>query len=230
MKSDFMSHVSHELRTPLTAIKEASSMLREGIYKDSPEKQDQLLSIVNGECERLISFVSRILDLSRLEAHMVDYQSEPAPLMPLIQNIVSKLAPIAQRKQITLELIPSPNLPEVTIDQARVAQVMENLLGNALKYTDSGGRVMVKTGILKGDNRFIGVSVTDSGIGIPAENLPKIFDKFTQAQVEGGPAKGTGLGLSIAKHIIREHGGRIWVKSKPGEGSTFFFTLPASSR
>ena len=228
MKKDFISHVSHTLRTPLTAMKEASRMLMEGTYADVPAKQNELLVITQKECERLIDSVNRILDLSRMEAKMMDYQLRPGLLFPVIQQTVLKLAPIARRKKIDLELKPSRNLPSVKMDEERIAQVMENLIGNALKFSTAGGKVIIAASLRNKRRHWIEVCVADRGCGIPQQNLGKIFDRFQR--IDGGRKTplGTGLGLSIAKHIIADHGGKIWARSESGQGSSFFFTLPVS--
>lgn len=227
MKKDFISHVSHTLRTPLTAMKEASSMLLEGTYADVPDKQHELLTITKKECERLIESVSRILDLSRMEAKMMDYRLELCHLFPIIQQSVLKLAPIARRKKIDLELKPPANLPAIKMDAERIAQVMENLIGNALKFSDAGGKVVITVALKNEDRQWVEICVADIGCGIPEENLEKIFDRFKRIDSGRQTTLGTGLGLSIAKYIIVDHGGKIWAQSDPGEGSRFFFTLPA---
>jgi two-component system sensor histidine kinase GlrK len=226
MKKDFISHVSHNLRTPLTAIREATGMLIEGTYADKPAKQQELLTIIKEECERLIDSVTRILDLSRMEAKMMDYQLKESDLLPLIQKSLLKLAPIAQRKKINLELKPPADLPSVKIDAERISQLMENLIGNALKFSSLGDQVVLSVDVRNYGKQFLEVAVADSGCGIPKENLKRIFDKFKRIDRGRETDRGTGLGLSIAKHIIADHGGKIWAQSKLGEGSTFFFTLP----
>lgn len=226
MKKDFISHVSHNLRTPLTAIREATSMLIEGTYADTPAKQQELLTITKEECERLIDSVSQILDLSRMEAKMMDYQLNKSDLLTVIRKSVLKLAPIAQRKKIDLELKPPSDLPPVKMDVERISQLMENLIGNALKFSSEGGKVVLSACVKNYGKQFVEVAVADTGCGIPKENLEKIFDKFKRIDHGRETDRGTGLGLSIAKHIIADHGGRIWAQSKLGNGSTFFFTLP----
>ena len=226
MKKDFISHVSHNLRTPLTAIKEATGMLIEGTYADTPAKQKELLTITEEECERLIDSVNRILDLSRMEAKMMDYQLNESDLLPVIQKSLLKLAPIAQRKKIDLELKPPEKLPYARIDEERISQLMENLIGNALKFSTEGGKVVLSVNVRNYGTRVLEVAVKDTGCGIPKENLERIFDKFKRIDRGRGTQRGTGLGLSIAKHIIADHGGKIWAQSKIGQGSTFFFTLP----
>jgi two-component system sensor histidine kinase GlrK len=226
MKKDFISHVSHNLRTPLTAIKEATGMLIKGTYADSPAKQQELLKITEEECERLIDSVSRILDLSRMEAKMMDYQLRESDLLPVIQKSLLKLAPIAQRKKIDLELRPPSTLPPVKIDVERMSQLMENLIGNALKFSSESGSVVLSVYARNYGRQYLEVAVADTGCGIPKENLDRIFDKFKRIERGRETHRGTGLGLSIAKHIISDHGGKIWAQSELGKGSTFFFTLP----
>jgi two-component system sensor histidine kinase GlrK len=226
MKEDFINRVSHKLRTPLTAIREATQMLLDGSYADEPEKQKELLRITKVECERLIHSVNRILDLSRMEAHMMDFTFKKRNLFPVIQKTVLKLAPIARKKKIDLELKPPGKLPKVWIDEERVAQVVENLLGNALKFTGSKGKVLIQTAVKNNDKKFLEVSILDNGCGIPGEDLATIFDKFKRVGNGKNSVRGTGLGLSITKYIVSSHGGKIWVKSKPGKGSIFSFSLP----
>jgi two-component system, NtrC family, sensor histidine kinase GlrK len=225
LKADFINQVSHDLRTPLTAIREASSMLIEGAYAHRPSQQQELLGIVREECERLILSVSRILDLSCMEADMMGYDFQPADLAAVVQDTVKKLTPIAQRKGIGIAMAPSENLPAVRIDVERIGQVLENLIGNALNYTDSGG---VSIGISHNgpSSGELEVAIRDTGCGISAADMDSIFNKFKRIEGRGAAPRGSGLGLSIAKHIIAAHGGRIWVESEPGAGSTFYFTLP----
>jgi signal transduction histidine kinase len=226
MKEDFISHVSHELRTPLTAIREASRLLTDGTFDDDPQNREALLAIVRDECERLIESVNRILDLSRMEAKMTEYHLDKADLIYIIRKCLLKLAPIAQQKKIKLELTPPPNVPEIWIDVEMIDQLLENVLGNALKYTDKKGSVTVKVSFDGSNGKFIEVSVSDTGCGIHKKNLDNIFDKFKRIENGKNIPRGTGLGLSIAKHIVTAHGGKIWADSTPGKGSTFFFTLP----
>jgi two-component system sensor histidine kinase GlrK len=164
-----------------------------------------------------------------MEANMMDYQFRRCSLTPVIQKTILKLAPIAQRKEIYLELKPSPDLPPVTVDEERIGQVIENLVANALKFTSARGRIIVSTHLLKLKKNNINAvlfAVQDNGHGITQENLKKIFHKFRRIEDGKETARGTGLGLSIAKYIITAHGGKIWARSKPGKGSIFFFALP----
>jgi len=228
MKEDFIYHVSHELRTPLTAIREASSMLMEGCYTGRPEHQKQLLGIVHGECERLIQSINRMLDLSRMEAQMMEYAFKAFDVLPLVRACILKLAPIAVAKKILLELKPCDPLPNVRADAACINQLMDNLLGNALKYTEKGGEVMITLAQDSGEKGFVRVRISDTGCGIPQSALETIFDKFRRIDQGQDTERGTGLGLSIAKHIVMAHGGKIWATSQPGSGSAFTFTLPVA--
>lgn len=232
MKADLVSHISHELRTPLAVIREAVSLHLDCISTGSTEKQRRLLGIIEEECERLINSVNKILNLSRMDAGMMDYHMERCNLSPLIEMSVSRIRPIAERKGITLEVNLDGSLPRVSMDSEKIGQVLDNLLGNALKFTPEDGRVSIVAS-LKGrktserfsnkEKSFIEVSVSDTGCGIPEENIQDIFDKFKKLH-----GKGTGLGLYIARQIVNAHGGDIWVKSEQKEGSAFFFTLPVS--
>lgn len=224
LKREFLSHVSHELRTPLTSIKAASGLLAEDAFKDSPEKRSELFTIIQSECERLIGTVDRILELSRMEAGMMDYHLTRADLGGVIRMAVLKLAPLSQKRQIDLGVKPLPSIEPVLMDPDRVSQVIDNLLGNALKYTPERGKISVEASV-DDERGFAQVSISDNGIGIPRESLERIFERFKRV-TSGNRIRGTGLGLSISKHIIEDHGGRIWAESTPGQGSTFCFTLP----
>jgi two-component system sensor histidine kinase GlrK len=230
MKADLISHISHELRTPLAVIREAVSLHLDCISTGSMEKQRRLLGIVEEECERLINSVNKILNLSRMDAGMMDYHMEKCRLSHLIEMSVSKIRPIAERKGISLEVKLDGSLPHAGIDTEKIGQVLDNLLDNALKFTPEEGKVSIgaslkyrKTseGYSNKEKGLIEVSVSDTGCGIPEENIQDIFDKFKKLN-----GKGTGLGLYIARQIVSAHGGDIWVKSEEKKGSTFSFIVP----
>jgi len=166
-----------------------------------------------------------------MEAKMMDYHFRQCSLAQVIQRGVFKVAPISLRKKVGLELKPPPDIPLVNMDEERIGQVVQNLIGNALKFTKKGDSVVVNISHSEADNGTNGtieVSVSDTGCGIRDENLDLIFDKFKRIESGIETVRGTGLGLSIAKHIITAHGGKIWAESQPGSGSTFYFTLPVS--
>lgn len=231
IKADLFSNISHDLRTPLAIIRESTSLLLfNGNSTQCSKKEYKLISIIEEECERLIKSVNTILDISRMDAGMTDYNMEKYNLFHLIERSVSNIRLIAESKEINLEVNISSSLPPVNIDGERIGQALGNLLGNAMKFTAQGGKVTVAATLkdagtldylLHNKKKFVKVSVSDTGCGIPEENIEEIFDKFKMLH-----GKGTGLGLYIAKHIINSHGGDIWVKSKQGKGSIFSFTVP----
>ncbi|MDL1967697.1 MAG: ATP-binding protein [Deltaproteobacteria bacterium] len=232
MKTDMISNISHELRTPLAVIREAVSLLSYGAVQasDSADKELKLLSIISEECERLINSVNSLLDLSRMDAGMMEYNMERYSLYPLIEKSAIKIKPIAEKKKIKLEVKLDNNMPLINIDVEKICQVLDNLLSNALKFTPKMGKVIItgslvnkKTSkhVTNKKEEFVVVSVSDNGCGISENSIKEVFDKF---KIFHG--KGTGLGLYIARHIVTAHGGNIWVKSEKGKGSTFSFTLP----
>jgi len=227
MKADFFSSMSHELRTPLTSIKEGTGLLLDGVGGETTDKQRRLLTILAEESNRLIGVVNSLLDLSKLEAGMLNYEFETVNLDPLIRRAVAEIAPLVEAKQITVETAIEVPLPPARLDPERMLQVLRNLLGNAVKFTPKGGQVTVTAS--PGDGK-LQVSVQDSGPGIPAESLTAIFEKFHQGNDKGAHTRpGTGLGLAIAKNIINSHGGEIWAESQLGQGSKFCFVLPCSA-
>lgn len=224
MKSDFFASMSHELRTPLTSIKEGTGLLLDGIGGATTEKQRKLLSILAEESNRLIGLVNALLDLSKMEAGMMPYSFNKASLVPLIRKSVDEMAPLVEAKGIQLVTDISEALPAVNLDNERMLQALRNLIGNAVKFTPTRGRVKVTARQLTGQ---LEVSIRDTGPGIAVENLNAIFDKFRQGNVKGAySANGSGLGLAIAKHVITSHGGDIWAENDPQRGSIFTFVLP----
>jgi two-component system, NtrC family, sensor histidine kinase GlrK len=232
MKADLISHISHEFRTPLAIIREAASLQRDCISTGSVEKQQRLLTIIEEECERLITSATKILNLSRMDAGMMDYHLEKCSLPPLIEACTSKITPILENNRMTIHVNMESDLPYAVIDAEKMGQVLDNLLDNALKFTPEGGEIFLKASLQdekssthpsKRHPRFIEISISDTGCGIPEAYIPDVFDKFKKLH-----EKGTGLGLYIAKQIISAHGGDLWVSSKVHEGSTFFFTVPVS--
>lgn len=225
MKSEFFSSMSHELRTPLTSIKEGAGLLLDGVGGTVTDKQRKLLTILAEESERLIGLVNSLLDLSKMEGGMMVYNFEPTSLAPLIDRAMTEIAPLVEAKRIRVEPKIDKELPIVKVDGEKLLQALRNLIGNAVKFTPDGGTVTVSA---RQKDGVVEVSVADTGPGIPAENLAAVFDKFQQAAFAGSyRIKGTGLGLAIVKHIVTSHGGKVWVESQAGEGSTFIFLLPA---
>jgi len=226
MKSDFYALMSHELRTPLTSIKEGTNLFLEGHGGPVTEKQKRLLTIIAEESNRLIDLVNSLMDLSKLEAGMVPYHFIEADLPPLVARAIVEVVPLAEAKQIRITK-DIGEVPRIHLDPERILQVLRNLIGNALKFTPSGGSVSITVGRREGG---VGMSVTDTGPGIPKEHQAAIFDKFRQATLVGAvKIAGTGLGLAIVKHIVQDHGGTVWVESEARQGSTFTVVLPVRS-
>jgi two-component system, NtrC family, sensor histidine kinase GlrK len=230
MKADLISHLSHEFRTPLTVIREAVGLQLDILSAGTDQKQRKLLGIIGEECERLIKFVNKILDLSRMDAGMMEYHREKFNLSHLIEARASKIGPVVERKRIMLKVNIDNDLPYADIDAEKIGTVLDNLMDNALKFTSEGGSLWVKAvlkdskaqgGLSEKGKRMIEVSISDTGCGIPEESIRGVFDKFKKLN-----GKGTGLGLHISRQIILAHGGDIWVKSQIRKGSTFFFTVP----
>jgi two-component system, NtrC family, sensor histidine kinase GlrK len=224
MKADFFSSMSHELRTPLTSIKEGTGLLLDGVGGTTTAKQQRLLQIIAEESNRLITLVNSLLDLSKMEAGMMNYNFDRTSIAPLVHKVVHEMTPLLEAKEIRLNAEVAPELPSVNIDRERILQVLRNLIGNAIKFTPKAGRINVSA---KADGDHVAVSVRDSGPGILGDDLKAIFDKFHQGNGKGRfSANGTGLGLAIAKHVVTSHGGQIWAESYSDQGSTFTFTLP----
>jgi two-component system sensor histidine kinase GlrK len=226
MKIDYIGHLSHELRTPLTAIKEASSMLQEGLFAALPERERELQGLIRQECERLIRSVNRLLDFSMMESGMMPLTLQDAELPQIVEKNLQRFSPLAQRKNIALQVRIPPDLPRLRMDTEKIEVVLENLLSNALKYTPDGGLITIAVRH-RADTNCVEVAVSDTGRGIPESGLQEVFEKFRRVDDGKGAVRGTGLGLAIVKHIINAHGGRIWAESEFGRGSTFTFSLPA---
>ena len=225
MKSEFIMMASHELRTPLTSIAMGVNLVLEETAGEINEKQRTLLQAAHEELNRLKSLVNDLLELSKIEQGKMEMEFQDVAIQALCTKAFNVIKPQAQEKKISFSL--EPEMPDVKVhaDAGRITWVITNLLGNAVRYTDSGGWIKLKSEV-GGDWAF--VSVMDNGAGIPREYQSKIFDKFVQ--LTNDKAGGSGLGLAISKEIIHEHGGSIWVESEVGEGSTFTFTLPMVKR
>ncbi len=221
VRHDFISNISHELRTPIASLKVLAETLQEGTIDDKAVAQE-FLHKINIETDRLAQMVNELSELSRIESGEVSLKIEPVDLGEVVGQVTERLRAQAERGGLSLEADIPASLPEALGDEERVEQVLVNLLHNAIKFTPPSGRVTISTRV-EGDS--ILVSVADTGVGIPADDLPRIFERFYKAD-KARAGGGTGLGLAIAKHIVEAHGGRIWAESIEGKGSTFTFTLP----
>lgn len=232
LKADFLSNVSHTLRTPLASMTEATNLLLEGVTGPISDNQRRLFQIINQECRTLLRLIGDLLDLSKMEAGMMTLHRQPERIEEVIEEAVREVEPLALSKRQTLQLSLEGGLPTVPLDRHRLRQALLNLLNNAVKFTPDEGTITISARMAapssSSSSPSLLVSVSDTGEGIPEEDLEQIFDKFYQSRSHSDSnKKGTGLGLPIARHIMEAHGGRIWAASQPGRGSTFHITLPA---
>ncbi len=228
LKNTFVANVSHELRTPLVSMEKSLSLIITKTAGEINKDQEQFLSIAQRNLKRLTLLINDLLDLSKLEAGKLQLKRELTGIKKVIDESVDGLNTWAGTKGIHLEKAVQEGLPELNIDPNRLIQVLNNLIGNAIKFTPKDGKVTIEAKLGEA-GREIQVSVIDTGIGIPQENLPKIFSKFYQiGERSASDIGGTGIGLSIAKEIVELHGGRIWVESEHGHGAKFIFALPLS--
>jgi signal transduction histidine kinase len=221
-KSEFLANMSHELRTPLNAIIGFSEVLLQGIFGDVNEKQREYLADVLGSGQHLLSLINDILDLSKIEAGRMDLELSTFALRDALDSGLTIVRERAARHGIQLSATVAKDVGAIDADERKVKQILYNLLSNAVKFTPDGGRVDVT---VRADNGDVRVEVRDTGIGIAAGDQERIFEEFRQAGRERS-REGTGLGLTLTKRFVELHGGRIWLESSPGSGSTFAFTLP----
>ena len=228
MKAEFLAHVSHELRTPLASIREGTQLLLDEVPGPLSREQRETLRIIMDSSERLIRLIATLLDLSKMEAGMMEYRIVPTDLTRIAETSVSKVRLLAEGKRIQILTENPPGRLRVPADGPRLEQVLDNLLSNALKFSPEGATVNLrmepdaKAGVVR-------ISVSDTGPGIPAEDLPHIFERFYQGRRQARNAvAGSGLGLALAKKVVEAHGGRIWVESDFGKGTTVRIVLPLS--
>jgi GAF domain-containing protein/anti-sigma regulatory factor (Ser/Thr protein kinase) len=225
-KSEFLANMSHELRTPLNAVIGFSEVLLQRMFGELNAKQDEYLKDIYASGQHLLSLINDILDLSKIEAGRMELVPGPFHLPSALDNAVTLVRERAARHGITLQVDVDPGLGDLVGDERKVKQVLLNLLSNAVKFTPEGGRISLKAARRDGT---VEIAVTDTGIGIAPEDQAAIFEEFRQVgSDETRKQEGTGLGLTLAKKFVELHGGRIWVESAPGRGSTFTFTLPVA--
>jgi len=228
MKNDFVSHVSHELKTPLASITAYSEMLADG-EADDKETRNEFCSVIQGQAKRLNRLIEDILNTARIESGLIKIEKKPVSLTILIEEQLQMIKSYAEDKNIRIIGQKPIVFDQVYADRDMIAQVIVNLLSNAVKYTPAGGSVRIATE-LDEIAKVARVSVTDTGVGIPEDEVEHVFDKFYRVGANKGQAKGTGLGLNLVKQIVEKvHSGRVSVSSKPGEGSTFGFELPLAT-
>ena len=248
LKSDFLSMVSHDLRTPLTSIKSWAEILQDDWERIADDERIRYLEIVNRECDRLTHLIDDLLDLQRADSGRLPIRARPVAAEELLRGPVDAFAASARAREIELSMDCNPSLPPVQADPERIAQVLTNLVGNALKFTPAGGKIWLSARSSAGEDpdalrgrtvtidlnavqpaSFVKFAVADTGEGIPEELQATIFEKFRQVEAaQGGRPRGAGLGLTICKEIVEGHGGHISLTSQLGRGTTFSFLLPVA--
>ncbi|HEX2996053.1 MAG TPA: ATP-binding protein [Anaerolineales bacterium] len=223
VRRDFVSNLSHELRTPLASLKALAETLQEGALDDPPAAR-RFVDQIQIEVDALTQMVNELLELSKIESGRFALDRSPVAAADLLQSAARRMQVQAERANIHLHVECEGDLPKVQVDSQRLEQVLVNLIHNAVKFTPRGGEVILFAAPADGEVRF---GVRDTGIGIPADEVSRIFERFYRVD-KSRTGSGTGLGLSIAKHIVEAHGGRIWADSVEGQGSTFYFTIPRS--
>jgi len=223
VRKDFVINVSHELRTPLASIQGYTETLLDGAINDQ-ENNVRFLQIIQQNAERLGRLTADLLTISRVEMKSQRFRFASYRLKPLLEDCVDSLRPVAEKKAIALSLDAGGGGLEAFCDSEAVHQIMSNLIDNAIKYTPGGGTVRI---VAKAAENHVEVRVIDSGIGVPAEDLPRLFERFYRVdKARSRELGGTGLGLAIVKHLVKAQAGDVWVESEVGQGSTFAFTLP----
>jgi two-component system phosphate regulon sensor histidine kinase PhoR len=227
---DFVANVSHELKTPLTSIRGFADAIVDGTARGQAE-QGRAAGVIRDEALRMTRMVEQLLDLSRIESGQVAMARNPVQVEPLLRACVEQLSPVAQEKGVLLAC-DCPPVPPLPGDGDRLAQVVTNLLDNALQHTPAGGKVTATAQVVAessapGAPRFVEVAVTDTGEGIPADELERVFERFYQVDKSRARTRaGAGLGLAISRGIVEAHGGRIWAESVVGLGTRFVVRLP----
>jgi len=223
-KSEFLANMSHELRTPLNAIIGFSEVLLERLFGELNEKQDDYLKDIHASGKHLLSLINEILDLSKIEAGRMELETSSFDLSDAVSNALTLVRERAQRHAITLVQDVDSNLGDIAADERKFKQILLNLLSNAVKFTQDGGRIDVQA--RREDSNAL-ISVRDTGVGIAAADQAAVFEEFRQVGTDATRKhEGTGLGLTLTKKLVELHGGKIWLESEPGKGSTFTFTIP----
>ncbi len=224
MKSDFVSAVSHELRTPLTSIKGYTSLVRAGKLGVVNKEQSDRLEKINRHTDYLSNLISDLLDIARIESGRVGMEIRKVNLSRLADSIVDLLGPQLKEKSLNLKVEIPAKLPDLQVDESRIQRVLINLLSNAIRFTPSEGIITLRA---KPEAQALQIDVIDAGLGIAPPDIPRLFTEFFRADNPiNRERKGTGLGLTLVKRIVEAHGGKIWVSSQVGKGSTFSFTIP----
>ncbi len=226
LRNELITNVSHELRTPLTSIKGFATTLLQTDVRWSEKEQREFLEAIDQESDRLNNIISDLLDISRLEGGALKLERRSYQIYEILEAVNDNLSSLTEQHH--LQVTVPKNLPPVFVDQMRIGQVLTNLVENATKFSPKGSPVVIE---VESNKKWVTLSVTDQGGGIPPELSGRVFDRFYQTEsIASGRKTGTGLGLSICRGIVEAHGGRMWVESKVGEGSRFSFTLPIDKK
>jgi two-component system phosphate regulon sensor histidine kinase PhoR len=220
-RRELIGNISHEFRTPLAGIKAMVETLGGGAVDDKKAAQD-FLTRIDSEVDRLTQLVAELTELSRIETGKTELKKEPVDLNQLVEEVITRLNPQVERQGLSIRREFAADLPSVSADKERVRQVVANLAHNAIKFTPAGGEITITTRVLE---ESVAVDITDTGIGIPVEDVPRVFERFYKGD-KARTGEGTGMGLAISKHVIEAHGGNISVESEEGKGSIFSFSLP----
>jgi len=224
LKSEFLATMSHELRTPLNSIIGFAEVLKDEVVGTISAEQKEYLSDIHGSGQHLLNMINSILDLSKIEAGKLELHYEEFPVKEAVNEVLNTIIGFSNKKGIRINTHIHEDVPSITVDKVKFKQIMFNLLSNAVKFTPENGRVAINASLM---NQYVQIAVSDTGIGIKSEDMDKIFEAFRQLDASYARRyEGTGLGLTLTKRLIELHGGKIWVISEFGKGSTFTFTLP----
>ena len=224
LKSEFLATMSHELRTPLNSIIGFAEVLKDEVVGTISAEQKEYLSDIHGSGQHLLNMINSILDLSKIEAGKLELHYEEFPVQEAINEVLNTIIGFSNKKGIRINTHIHEDVPSITVDKVKFKQIMFNLLSNAVKFTPENGRVTINASLM---NQHVQIAVSDTGIGIKSEDMDKIFEAFRQLDASYARRyEGTGLGLTLTKRLVELHGGKIWVISEFGKGSTFTFTLP----
>jgi two-component system phosphate regulon sensor histidine kinase PhoR len=223
VRKDFVANVSHELRTPVSSIKGYAETLLEGALENKKDAKE-FAQIIHSNAERLARLIDDLLSLSRIESAKLSLNLKPQEVKHIAERVIFELGEQLKEKSLTVSLDIVDDIPKILADENRIAQVLLNLIDNSIKYTSPGGRILI---FASQEGEFVKTDVTDTGIGISEEHIPRLFERFYRVdKARSRELGGTGLGLSIVKHIVQAHGGEVSVQSIEGKGSTFSFTIP----
>ncbi|MBM4064224.1 MAG: ammonium transporter [Planctomycetes bacterium] len=224
LKSEFLATMSHELRTPLNSIIGFAEVLKDEVVGTISAEQKEYLSDIHGSGQHLLNMINSILDLSKIEAGKLELHYEEFPVKEAVNEVLNTIIGFSNKKGIRIHTHIHEDVPSITVDKVKFKQIMFNLLSNAIKFTPENGRVAINASLM---NQHVQIAVSDTGIGIKSEDMDKIFEAFRQVDASYARRyEGTGLGLALTKRLVELHGGKIWVISEFGKGSTFTFTLP----